>query len=651
MKLRLQLAGLIAGVIFAFSAAAQQDPSALTTKFRAERQAAVESGASRIMPAFPMERADQFARRGEQALQAGRTADALRYFREARWRLPPMLPVPIPHLARLLGSPRLKHGEWASAVAWNADGSLIASAGRDARVRVWDMNNGRLIRDYAGHTEWVKAVAFLPSGKVISAGGKEIRIWDVGTGADVKTITSTAGNVKSLAVQPTGNQVAASGEDRSVHVWDIESGKEAYALGPFNAAAEHVTWSANGNMVAAVAGDGGLAVWDVGPGRKKLLDLKITNGAAGYGVRISPDGKSVAACGEKIARIYALVGGDKAESAGTTRREYVGAGAHTDMVTCLAYSPDGKTLATASRDKSIRLWDVGTGQRLRTLLGHTEKVNDIEFSPDGNQLVSVADDQTVRLWDLAPTSPSALFTGHKGPVWTTAISPDATRTASGGDDRIVRVWETASGKELRALSGHAAAITALAWSVDGQRLFSASGDKTVCAWDMNSGQSRTIAELEAAGLALAVAPDDRRIAVAGADRKVRIVDQGPGTPVVIAAVHHSAVSAIAWRADGNMIASVSVYGMIKLWDVAENKELATGRVHDSGGAAAVLFTPDSQRVITCGGEGQVKVWKIATPVAKEPLFVLSGHSGPVSAISISAGGKFLASGGADTIAK
>lgn len=626
-------------------------PDELLRKFRTERQAAIESGAIRVMLAFPVERADQMARRGEQALQLGRTVDAVRSLREARWRLPPMLLEPIPNLSRILGSPRLKHGNWVSAVAWNADGSLVASAGRDSRVRVWDMQNGRLLRDYREHADWVKAVAFLPNGKVLSAAGKEIRIWEVTGNAEAKVMTSSTGHVKSLAVRPDGTQFVAGGDDRSVHVWDVETAKEAFTLGPFAGAVESVAWSAAGNLIAAVAGDGSLAVWDLDKERKKILDLRVTAGTAAYSVRFSPDGKSVAVCGEKFARIYAILAvGEKVEPAGTIRRTFEGGGAHGDMVTCVAYSPDGKILATGSREKNIMLWDTNTGLRLRTLLGHSERVNAIAFSPNGDQLASVSEDQSIRLWDLSPTVATTVFAGHRGPLWATAISPDGTRTASGGIDRTIRVWDTTTGKELRALTGHTGAITALAWSADGQRIISASGDKTVRAWEISTGQTRTMAESEGPVLALVIAPDGRRVAVAGADRKVRIVDLF-NSPVANGASHNAAVSAIAWRPDGNVIASVSVDGIIKLWDVAENKEVATGRVHDSGGAASVAFLPDGQRLMTCGGDGQIKLWKVTTPFAKEPLLMLSGHSGPVSSINISADGKILASGGADTIVK
>jgi WD40 repeat protein len=632
--------------------AASSDLEDAAKAFKDERQKAVASQADHLMPAFPLSRADEFARRAEQAMQAGQAADSTRLYREARWRVPPTPSEAIPYLSRILGSPRLKHAYWVSASAWNTDGSLLASAGHDARVRVWDMRNGRLIRDYRGHGEAVRAVSFLPSGKVISASGKELRVWDPMTGADVKVLAGNGSNIKSLAVQPAGILVAAGGDDRAVRVWDIETGKEVYSFGPFNAPVEGLAWSANGSKIAAVTGDGTLAVWDADKERKKLLELKTTSGVAAYGVRFAPDGKTVATCGEKSARIYALPAlGDKMEPIGAMRRSFEGIGAHTDMVTCLAYSPDGKTLATGGRDHSVRIWDVNTGQRQRTLLGHTDKVNAVAFSPDGGQLVSASDDQTIRLWDLAPIAPTASFGGHKGAVWTVAVSPDGTRAATAGADRVIRIWESATGKEIRAFNGHTAAVTALAWTPDGQTLISASADKTIRVWDMSSSQARVISGPEAAVLAVALSPDGRRIAAGGSDRKVRIFDRTTGQQVSAGAIHAVPVTSIAWRSDGNQLASVSVDGILKLWNMATDKEIANARVHDSGGAAAVTFTPDGSRLITCGGDSQIKIWGATAPFAKEPLFTLAGHSGPVSSLSISANGKLLASGGADAITK
>jgi WD40 repeat protein len=622
------------------------------TAFKSERRDAVNSNADRLMPAFPLSRADDFARRAEQATDAGKTLEAARRYREARWHLPPVLPESIPHLSRILGSPRLKHSYWVSAVAWNRDGSLLATAGHDARVRVWDMGNGRLMRDYRGHADPVGAVSFLANGKIISAGGKELRVWDPATGKDVKILAGNSGQIKSLAVEPSGNLVAAGGDDRSVRVWEIQSRKEMYSLGPVNAPVENVAWSANGNLIAAVGSDGTLTVWEANKERKKLLETKTTSGVTAFGVQFAPDGKAVATCGERVSRIFALPApGDKAEAIGTLRRTFEGIASHTDMVTCLAYSPDGKTLATGSRDHTVRIWNVFTGQRLRTLLGHTEKVNAVAFSPDGNQLASVGDDQDIRLWDLVQVAPIAAFSSHKGAVWTVAVSPDGSRAATAGADRVIRVWETASGKEIRAFIGHTAAITAVAWTPDGQSLISSSGDKTIRIWEMSNSQPHVITGLDAAVLAVALSPDGRRIADAGADRKVRVFDRATAQQITTGAVHAAAVTAVAWRNDGNLLASVSVDGHLKLWDIGADKEFAHARVHDSGGAAAVIFTPDGSRLITCGGDALIKIWKIATPFPKEPLFALAGHSGPVSTLSLSANGRWLASGGADSIVK
>lgn len=631
--------------------AADQSPAELAAAYRNERQAAVASRADRLLPAFPISRADEVAGRAELAAQAGRNVEAARLYAEARRLLPTLLAEPIPHLSKILGNPRLKHGYWVSCVGWNEDGSVLATGGHDARVKIWSSQTGQLKRDYSAHSEPVRAVEFLPGGNLASAAGKEIRIWSPTTGVDIKTL-ATSGNVKALAVNRNGKRLAAAGDDRSIQVWDIEAGKVEYQLGPLNSAIESVTWSPKGDRIAASASDGSMAAWDVENGKKKLLDLRLTSGSPAFAVSFAPDGNALALCGDRFARIFALpTRSGKSEVAGSVRRSFEGTGGHSDMVTCLAYSPDGKLLATAGRDNSVRLWDVNSGQRLRTLVGHTEKVNAVRFAPDGTRLASVADDQSIRIWDLAPTPPAIVYPSAVGSIWTLAVSLDGSRVALAGADRIIRIGDATTGKEIQRLSGHAGAITAMAWSADGRMLISAAGDKSIRFWDPTTGQAKSIINADAVALTLGLSPDGQRLAVGGGDRVVRLFDVATSRSIGTAATHAAAISTLAWRPVGDQIASASVDGNLKVWDVAANKELLTARVHDQGGAACLAYSPDGQSLFTCGGDGQIKIWKLTTPFAKEPIAILAGHTGPITSLCLSADGRMLASGGADEVVK
>lgn len=621
-----------------------------TDPYSADRARAVNN--ARLLPALPLAAADEMHQRAERARSAGRGAEAARLDRLARSLLPIAPPNLPPHVATILGDPRLRHADWVSAAAINADGTRLATGGRDRKVRIWDVATGRLVREYSGHGDWVRAVIYLPDGRVASAGGKEVHVWDPETGKLAKAITGATGYLKSIAAHPSKKIVLVGGEDRAVRAWDYETGQEAFSLGVMSAMVEELRWNATGSLAAVVTGDGNLFVWDItSPDRKKVVDQKVMTGGAAHGVAFLPDGRSVAVCGEKTTKFLALPQpGDPADVAGITRKSFDGAGGHRDLVTCLAITADGKTLATGSRDHTIRLWDVATGAVVRTLAGHGEDVTALCFTRDGKTLASTSIDQSVRLWDLEPTLPRATLAGHAGPVFSAAISPDGKRIATGGHDRTVRVWDATTGRETRKWANLGGVVTSIAWLGDGT-LAAACGDKTIRLGSPDSAEPATSITVSAPSLVVAASPDGKRIAIGGVDRKVVFVDRAGGGAPVDGPAHGAAVMAIAWSPDGATLASGAADGVIKLWDVAGGREIGIWRAHDVGGATGVVFHPGGQQLFSAGGDRLVKTWKLPANSGAEPVQKFAGHAGPITALAMHSSGRWLASAGADTSVK
>ncbi len=228
--------------------------------------------------------------------------------------------------------------------------------------------------------------------------------------------------------------------------------------------------------------------------------------ASAYSAAYSPDGKSiVTASADQTGRIW-----DAA-----TGQELLQLTGHSGPVLSAAYSPDGKTIVTASWDQTARIWDAANGQELLQLTGHSGSVLSAAYSPDGKTIVTASDDKTARIWDAATGEQWRELTGHTGYVSSAAYSPDGKTIVTASDDQTARIWDASTGKELRQLTGHSGSVTSAAYSPDGKTIVTASGDQTARIWDAATGEE--LRELTGHGgpvSSAAYSPDGKTIVTA-----------------------------------------------------------------------------------------------------------------------------------------
>jgi WD40 repeat protein len=198
---------------------------------------------------------------------------------------------------------------------------------------------------------------------------------------------------------------------------------------------------------------------------------------------------------------------------------------HTSWVWSVAFSPDGRLLASGSEDRTIKLWDVATGREVRTLTGHTDRVWSVAFSPDGRLLASGSDDYTIKLWEVATGSLVRSLTGHTDDVESVAFSPDGRLLASGSLDNTIKLWEVATGSLVRSLTGHTSGVSSVAFSPDGRLLASGSDDGTIKLWDVASGSLvRTLTGHTGGVGSVAFSPDGRLLASGSDDDTIKLWD-------------------------------------------------------------------------------------------------------------------------------
>ncbi|WP_434685150.1 nSTAND1 domain-containing NTPase [Pseudanabaena minima] len=345
----------------------------------------------------------------------------------------------------------------------------------------------------------------------------------------------------------------------------------------------------------------------------------------------SPDGKTIATgSGDKTVKLWNLEGKEIQTLTG-----------HNESVNSIAFSPDGKTIATGSGDKTVKLWNL-EGKELQTFKGHSEEVYSVAFSPDGKTIATGSGDKTVKLWNLEGKE-LLTFKGHSEWVYSVAFSPDGKTLATGSNDKTVKLWNL-EGKELQTLTGHSEAVNSIAFSPDGKTIATGSWDKTVKLWNLEGKELQTLTGHSEVTISVAFSPDGKTIATGSGDKTVKLWNL-EGKEIQTFKGHSERVISVAFSPDGKTIATGSGDKTVKLWSL-EGKELQTFTRH-SDAVWSVAFSPDGKTVATGSGDKTVKLWNLE---GKE-LQTFKGHSERVISVAFSPDGKTVATGSGDKTVK
>jgi WD40 repeat protein len=283
---------------------------------------------------------------------------------------------------------------------------------------------------------------------------------------------------------------------------------------------------------------------------------------------------------------------------------------HTDWVNSVSFSPDGRLLASGSRDKTIKLWRVSDGALVRTLTGHTDMVWSVSFSPDGSLLASGSGDCTIKLWRVSDGALVRTLTGHTDWVNSVSFSPDGRLLASGSEDCTIKLWRVSDGALVRTLTGHTNPVWSVSFSPDGSLLASGSWDNTIKLWRVSDGALvRTLTGHTDWVNSVSFSPDGRLLASGSEDGTIKLWRVSDGSLVRTLTGHKSVVLSVPFSPDGRLLASGSGDCTIKLWRVSDGALVRTLEGHTLG-VWSVSFSPDGRLLASGSGDETIKLWQV-----------------------------------------
>ncbi len=344
-----------------------------------------------------------------------------------------------------LGTVRLRHRGEVWSVVYSRDGKTVIAGGplhqppyEDGAIRRWDAQTGKLVRRLDGQPYGSGCLALSPDGKLLASesGANLIWIWDLTTGKPVHKLHAAneiQGNIYLVAFSPDGKTLAASGTGSPIQLWDVKTGKLRRSFGG-DSGQRRLAFSPHEKTIAW-SGDGSLRLWDAAT-LKEIWRVPVPVGGF-HSLAFSSDGKLLASGGED--GVIRLLDG----ASGKELRRCRG---HDKEVHAVTFSPDGKTLASGGKDETVRIWNVATAKSLHVCRGHRGEVYAVAFSPDGKDLASGSFDSTVRLWNPETGKERLLFEGHQDSVWSVSYSPNGKSLASGGFDNVAYVWDPITGR-------------------------------------------------------------------------------------------------------------------------------------------------------------------------------------------------------------
>lgn len=485
-----------------------------------------------------------------------------------------------------------------SGALFSPDHKRYVTTARPIRyVELWNSQESKLIKTITGHKEQINTVEFSLDSNMIATASDDntIRLWDARTGKDLKVLTGHTEAVHVVKFSPDGEIIASGSADKTIRLWNIHTGK---LIKTFTGAQRPIAFSPDGNVLLGTSSS-----------PRQLQMLNVRNGE----LIKTLHWRNLVCSAAFSADSNIIATGD---SVGTVRLWDVTTGesiktfkAHTGPVYDVVFSPDGKTLATAARDDTMRWWDIQTAKNIKTFSEYLGGRSYMVYSPDGK---TIAIERHDKVWLRDATTGKHIKTlkGHTQYIAGIAFSPKKNIIATGSADKTARLWNAYTGESIRTLTGHTDTVYTPMFSPDGNKLATRCNDSALRLWDINTGKNIITDQRERQHLDFTFSPDSRILAIATDAGEVSLWNTNTGEKIKTLVGHSSYVRPPLYSSNGNTIVTHSKDRSVRLWNVHTGENINTFNV--MGTVNSVVHAPNGELIAITSHKETVSMWNVET---------------------------------------
>ena len=524
------------------------------------------------------------------------------------------------------------HGGDVESVAFSPDGAQVVSGAADFTVILWNADTGEEIRRLTGHRSPVRSVAYSPDGNYILGGSRGIAdnpplivLWDSEDGRQLRTYEGHNAGVQTLAISPDSLTFLSGARNGELKLWDVNSGEVIQELIGHATAIEDISFDPDGTRAVSASGDGTIIIWSL-PDGNIIHRFQISGGDV-RAVAFTPDGnRIISGAGDGVLQIWDADAGLEISSIqahyeATGRSGVIEDAAFSNAIEGIDISSDGLLAVSGSRDRTIRLWNIGTPGLFAALSGEANsRVTGVSFGANDDQIVYGDVQGFLRAWNIGTREQQTVLQLEDSPIRTLDINRTATHALLGErepatDENVIAYVDLQTGETIRLLRGHASNILAVRFFNDRALAVSSDQNGVTILWDLETGEERRRFEGHRGAVhSLAIRPDENSIVTGSSDSTAILWDIQTGDIIRRFEGHAGTVFAVDISPDGSILATGSRDTLAILWDIETGRNLAA-LIGDADTVWSLAFKPSGDALITGTASGSLIMWDVETGTA------------------------------------